>query len=570
MNNGDHAAYRTRQSEIYANAMNYLAAALPAFAASSGGFNGGSPPPFSAPLLYGPNNKPLIPDSGYSIRKTAAKRAGSMKQWIPQRLFSRQQEAYERERIVERSTDLVSNDPHAAGIVDMFATTIVGPGLVPHPLLDGEATGLAKQERRSIQAQQRAIYGAWYPFADAGLRMTFGENQFLVQRNLVQYGEYLVPIHMIDDPIRPYALACRVINPLRLKTPIDKITGFGIHDGIELGDNGEPLYYWIKRSSPTTSFSQLPDTSANFLRMPARTGHRWNVLHGFLSQDAEQIRGLPGLTASMKFFRDLNDYLDAELVSNIVTAALAYFIEVIPGADPFNIAQNMASITDTEYKSDGTPVARRYEQVTPGAVMYGNVGEKPNLLSANRPGATFDPFTKIIKKALAAGLGIPYAIAFKDGEGVSFAGWRGLMLEAWRVFSHRRQWLGEGYCQTIYTMLMEEAYLKGDLTVKKFYTMIAPLTRAEWRGYPKGDIEPFKAAQADILRIQRNLKTRSRAIAEDGGDLLTTFDQLQEEQEMMADRGLTEEKITVPADTPAPDTDAQPDGSEKLIQGGGA
>ncbi len=100
--------------------------------------------------------------------------------------------------------------------------------------------------------------------------------------------------------------------------------------------------------------------------------------------------------------------------------------------------------------------------------------------------------------------------------------------------------------------------------------MIAPLTRAEWRGYPKGDIEPFKAAQADILRIQRNLKTRSRAIAEDGGDLLTTFDQLQEEQEMMADRGLTEEKITVPADTPAPDTDAQPDGSEKLIQGGGA
>jgi capsid protein len=69
------------------------------------------------------------------------------------------------------------------------------------------------------------------------------------------------------------------------------------------------------------------------------------------------------------------------------------------------------------------------------------------------------------------------------------------------------------------------------------------LTRAEWRGSPKGDIEPIKAAQADIELIQANLKTRAESIAERGGDIRTTFDQLAEEQDMMAERGLTEQAI---------------------------
>ena len=83
--------------------------------------------------------------------------------------------------------------------------------------------------------------------------MNFGAIQFLVERNLVQYGEYLVLVHMLPDPLRPYSLALRVINPLRLKTPVDRriayaSTGPAIHDGIELDDNGAAIAYWIKKS----------------------------------------------------------------------------------------------------------------------------------------------------------------------------------------------------------------------------------------------------------------------------------------------------------------------------------
>jgi capsid protein len=89
----------------------------------------------SAPILYGANGKPLKPSPAYSYQRTAAKRQGSMKNWIPRRLLGRQQEALERERIVERSIDLINNDPHAAGVVEGFAQTVVGSGLVPQPLI---------------------------------------------------------------------------------------------------------------------------------------------------------------------------------------------------------------------------------------------------------------------------------------------------------------------------------------------------------------------------------------------------------------------------------------------------
>ena len=173
--------------------------------------------------------------------------------------------------------------------------------------------------------------------------------------------------------------------------------------------------------------------------------------------------------------------------------------------------------------------------------MYGK--GKPTPIGANRPGTTFDPFTKIIMKAIASALNIPYVVLFKDVEGTNFAGFRSAMLDAWRVFVFRRTWLGQATCSPIWTMLMEEAYLRGDLKVSDFYTSMTALTNTTWRGAPKGDIEPIKAAQADKLLIQSNLKTRAEAIAERGGDWRSTFDQLEEEQELMEEKGLTETEI---------------------------
>jgi capsid protein len=280
----------TRKLEIFTAARNAVAMEM---AAATGAKR--------TPVLYAPNGNviQLVPDSYYNYRRQAAKRTDSMKNWIPQRLYSRQQEATEREFIVARSIDLTNNDPHAAGVVDTFATMIAGSGLRPIPALDANILGLDKKDVRVLQDKQRGIYQKWHRTADASGTMTFGALQYLLIRNLCEYGEDLILIHMIDNPARPYMLACRVINPLRLKTPIDKINDPQIKDGIELGAYGEPVAYWIKKSSAKTAGAQLPDTSANFLRIPAYSGHRPNVIHRFISREPEQIRGMPLLSSSM-------------------------------------------------------------------------------------------------------------------------------------------------------------------------------------------------------------------------------------------------------------------------------
>lgn len=509
-----------RKQEIFQTAVNYMAASFG-----------------KQPVLYGPNNKPLVPSVSYGYRRTAAKKSGSLKNWIPKRFNTEYEESNERAVIVERSIDLVNNDPHAAGIADGIATTVVGSGLTPHPTLNQDVVKFEKEDIRRIQAEQRAVYAIWNSFADAGQRMNFGAIQYLVQRQLMQYGEYLVLLPMIDDPARPYSLACQVINPLRLGTPVNMMSDPKIKNGVEVGSYGEPVAYWIEKADQTTGRSFV---ARDCIRIPAKTGHRWNVLHGFTVNDADQYRGMPFFAPAMKFFRDLNDYLDAELVSNIVTAAFSLFIETVPGMDPYTQANYMQSLSGETVNNSKSV---RYQELIPGAIMYGSMNEKPHPIAANRPGSTFDPFVTTIKKAMSLALNIPYAVLFKDPEGLNFSGFRSAMLDAWRVFTQRRVWLGQQFCQPIYTMLMEEAYLRGNLNVNDFYSNMYPVTAAEWRGAPKGDIEPVQAVKADVDAIKANLKTRAVSIAERGGDIRTTFDQLAEEQEMMKERGLTEKAI---------------------------
>ena len=496
------------------------------------------------PVLYGPDNRPLRPSGSHAFRRDAARRTGSMKNWVPQRLFGKQAEALEREQIVERSIDLSQNDPNAAGVIENIATYVVGAGLSPHLSLDHDVLGISRKKAKKIQAQQRNIYNAWSLFADAGSRMSFPQLQFLLKCNMLRYGESFTILPMIKDPLRPYSLACQMIHPLRVKTPADRSNDSNIKDGIELGTYGETTHIWIKKSDPT---GIMPDISKHFVRMPVRNGHRLNILHSFFCKDPEQVRGVPFFAPAMKYFRDFNDLLNAELVSSVVTAALTYFIETSTG-DPYDIASNFNTISDTRYDSDGNEKEIRYQETYPGAILYGNTGEKPHLLSADRPGTTFEPFTRVIKKAISMSLNLPYQVVFKDVENTNFAGFRSAMLDAWRVFTMNRKWLGDSWCQPIYTMLQEEAYLRGDLSIPKFYENMHGYTRAEWRGAPKGDIEPVKAVQADVMAVANKIKTRRQVMIEHGTgtDYEAFMDQVEEEQKDLEARELVQQDAHSP------------------------
>lgn len=504
-------------------------------------FHHGRPVKSGGPLLFGPDGRPLPPSRPVGvIKRVAAQRSGSLSNWRPRTVSTRMEEARDREAIVNRCLDLASNDANAAGVLNAFAVNAVAHGLTPMPMAAAALLGIEREPAQIIKREMLKAWAQWVPHADAGRRFNFNQLQFLIFSSMLRFGEYLVLLPMIEDPARPYALAVQVISPLRLKTPRDLINAPNIREGVELGPYGEPIAYWIKRTAAGNAYSSMADTSENFVRIPARQGHRRFVVHDFFATEPEAVRGLPILTPAVKFFRDLADYLDAELASNVIAAGLSIFIETgSTEVDPIYPAQTLADYTRQETAVDGTVKESRYQEVDPGSIMYGAPGEKPHVITGQRPGVTFEPFTKTIKKAQAMGVGLPYPVAFQDVEGLNFAGYRAAMLQAWKVFTLYRQWFGGGFLQPIFTMLMEEAYLRGEVGFDGFYENLPLATAANWHGAPKGDLEPITTIKADILAIQNHLKTRSEAHAERQSDFWAVIETLAEEEEALKEKGLS-------------------------------
>lgn len=494
------------------------------------------------PRILGPDGRPasLPISANFQFERRSANRKGSLKTWIPRQLDTAQS-AREREAIGERAIDLVNNDPSASGVVDAFANTVVGPGLLPHPVLDADILGTEKDAATAIENRQKWVFKRWSPTADAGGRMSFAGIAFLAIRQLIQFGEFFFALPMLSsDPLRPYQLAVQAIHPLRVKTPVDLLNRSDIKDGVEIDANGAPKAYWIKKATAGIwSF----DTSANFQRIAARAGHRHRILHCFITKDPEQVRGVSVFSPAMKMFKDLSDYLDAELVSNIVTAAFSLFIET-QTANPYDTAANYANISETAYKSDGTSYEERFEELQPGAIMYGNANERPHVIAAQRPGSTFQPFVKLIAKSVSMACGIPYPVLFRDFDGMNYASYRSAMLEAWRVFNTQRKFIGSAFCGPVWRMLLEESFLRGEFDgfgFTDFYSNISEFCNAEWIGPPKGQIEPVKEVQADILAIKNNLKTREETALEQGRDFASGVGKLADEKELLEEAGLSAE-----------------------------
>ncbi len=246
--------------------------------------------------------------------------------------------------------------------------------------------------------------------------------------------------------------------------------------------------------------------------MKAWKGHRQRVFHGFMEKQPDQYRGEVFFSPAMKFFRDLSDLLDSEVVSNIITSALALFIKT-PEPDAAAIAA-AGGVGNIQKNASG----KMYEDWDAGQILYGRSGEEPELLSANRPGDNFVPFIETVLRAASSCAGIPYEVAAKKYGDMNYSSARAALLEAWRVFGQRQEWLIRHFCKPVWSMLMEECWLRDYIEMPKFYSHMDAYCQSKWIVPPKGHIDPVKEASANIMKWKYKQKTQTDIAAEDGRD----------------------------------------------------
>ena len=425
----------------------------------------------------------------------------------------------------ERSRDLNRNDAHASGITNTMTTNVIGTGIRPQSRVDSEVLNISDGKADKFQKQAERAWKKWLPVADAGNRMDFYEVQQLVDRQILENGEAIVIPAMLKDKNRPYSLALQVIESDRLATPPEKRGDKSIRAGVKIGENGDPIAYYIQKNHPGDyRFSRSVDRE--YIEIPARNEFgRPNVIHLFPVQRSGQTRGVPFFAPVLTYFKDLADYAEAELVAARIAACFSIFITSEASMD-----------LGTGY--DRNVQGQYLESLEPGMIRHLLPGESITSFNPQRPAATFEPFVERILRAISAALGLPYELVAKDFSKTNYSSARAALLEARRYFKVRQEWLARKLCQPVWEMVLEEAYLRGDLGSISFYEKRPNWTNASWITPGWEWVDPLKEAKAAEVGLKNGIVTHSDLYSAQGKDWEECFEQRKREQDKIKELGL--------------------------------
>lgn len=488
------------------------------------------------------------PHRARTVRRTAAGHAGTLAGWNPLRLPAGQL-GMDRQTVLARAEDLAANDGHAASLIDTKALNIAGWGLAPQSRLRASDLGISQGDARVVSRQQERAFRLWCREAHAAGQMHFFDLQGLAIREALRCGEFIFLSRMLDDtPARRFSFALQEVHPSRLCTPPDWLDTGRMRDGIELDpDTGAPVRYHFQ--TPTDGFDMEQWTTVE-----AAKAHRRLVFHGFRSTRSEQWRGEPALAPVIKLFKDKYDFLDYEVIAQILTASVPVAIK----------SPAMNYVEGGSGKAD--PI--RYQGVHPGQFLYLNQGEEAQLLQSNRPGNNFEGFFRLILRTIGSAAGVPYEQLLKDYSQTNYSSARAALLEFWRVCTEYRNWFVRHFCDKVWAMVMEEALLRGLWAIPglspaegwtRFVDEMDLWTAVWWAPPPRGYVDPLKEMQANELALRLGVMSHSDIIGEQGRDAEEVFDQIAADRQDMADRGLVfalSGGTGTATDTPSRDADA--------------
>lgn len=481
-----------------------------------------------------PDSRQLVDYLGRPIRPQAA--AGSryegsrfnrlVMDWVTSSLGTNPP-AWELDTLRARSQDRTRNDPIGAALPETLVTNIVGSGLEPQSRIRADRLGISEEAAEDLENQAEAAFDSWQRRADAAGRLDFAELITVVMYKIIEDGEVLVNLPMLSAPGRPLGRALELVAAERLATPRGK-SGQNIFQGIELGEERkEPRRYWIRKAPKVVGDMEL--TGYEFTGIPARDAQgRPLILHLFATRQPGQLRGVPHFAPVLKYFKSLADSLDAEVVAQKVAACLS---AVITRTDPLNPVFPTTQDPDT---------GKKLIKLEPGMVPTLGIGEDLKLIDFKRGGETFDVFLTKVLRIIGNALGLPYELLLKDFSKTNYSSARAALLEAWRVFVYWRNWLTRKFCQPVWELVLEEAYLRGRFAARDFYAHREEYCRAVWIGPGRGWVDPVKEVVAAKLEEDYNYATLADQCAAQGRDWEDVLKQKAREMKRRRELGLPE------------------------------
>lgn len=449
------------------------------------------------------------------------------------------------------SRDLSRTSALAGGAINTVVTNVVGTGLAMQPTPDADYLSLTEAEVKEWTAAVAREWKLWAESTDCDITRTqnFYALQGLAFRSALESGDVFA-IPTMAGSGRPYKLALQLIEADRICNPGNNADKPDLVAGVELAASGAPVAYHISDVHP----GARQRTAAKWTRVAAfgeRSGRR-NVLHLFDRRRPGQSRGVPYLASVIEPLKQLTRYSEAEVSAAVVSAAFAVFVKM--DHEAFSGLFDDTSATDylnaaTNARWDGT--VGQASLSGPGKAVNLLPGESIEAPQLGRPNSEFDPFVTSILRQVGVGLELPFEVLVKHFT-ASYSAARAALLDAWRFFRGRRDWLQTVLCQPVYELWLEEAVAQGRIAAPGFFA--DPQYRrawcaAVWTGDGPGSIDPMKEVGAAKERIAQGISTiAAESILHDGVDWETKHRQRVREHEARTAAGLNADTAAAPDD----------------------
>ena len=339
---------------------------------------------------------------------------------------------------------------------------------------------------------------------------------------------------------------------------------------------GAPVAYHVRNAHPADwwAFAQ----GFSWTRVPRNTSWGRPVfVHAFEPQREGQTRAMTSWASVVVGLRMVTQYAENELASSALNALFGAFIE--SDLPPDEVAQ---ALTPTATVAGGrgrdSYVSAIVDHYTNHPARVGGVrvpvllpGTKMAMNDSQRQTTAFPSFEAAFLQKIASRLGISYEQLSMDWSRTNYSSARAALNEVWRTVQRMSAIFSEQIVQPIYFAFLEEAFARGFVTAPSgapdFWEMPGAYLRARWIGPGRGWIDPVKEAEASALRLEGLISTLERENADQGQDVEETLDQIERENKMLADRGLTRMSIVAAVQS---NKGVKPDSEEATEPGGAA
>jgi lambda family phage portal protein len=423
-----------------------------------------------------------------------------------------------------RCRDMERNNEYFARYLRLMQINVVGPDGIK---LQSKAEN---QNGSPDNAGNRRVEAAWKQFCKCGVPTVDGKRSMVdlaahVARAVPRDGEVI--LRKIVSNRYKMGMALQVIEPDLLDETLNRKTGGGnpIIMGVELDEETRAVVaYHFLRSHPGSQTYHTYSHANKHRRVPAD-----QVIHIYHPDRADQTRGVPWASNTIRSLKMLHGYREAELVAARTSASKMGFF-TSPAGDGF---------TADAYENDdgtGAPILN----AEPGTFHQLPAGVDFTSFDPAHPTSAYADFEKAILRGVASGMSVDYSSLTGDLEGVSYSSLRQGALMERDNYKAVQSFLVDHLMVPIYEWWLQNALDFGILpfgtSPDKFFKFSV---NARWqpRGFPW--VDPVKEMQANVLALQNGLTSHSDVLAMVGKDADDLYAQIQRDKETAEKYGLS-------------------------------